>query len=55
MSWSSSKGGATPGAEFVFRLRAGQIHDWVIFGFLPDAQAERPNVYRDLGLTGQIA
>ncbi|OBB62145.1 hypothetical protein A5757_05095 [Mycobacterium sp. 852013-51886_SCH5428379] len=46
---------ATPGADFTFRLRSGQIHDWMIFGFLPDAQAERPNVYRDLGLRSAVA
>ena len=42
---------ATPGADFTFELRKGQIHDWPIFGFLPDAQREKPNIYRDLGLT----
>ncbi|MCT7661015.1 alpha/beta hydrolase [Mycobacterium deserti] len=44
----------TPGADFTFELRKGQIHDWPIFGFLPDAQAERPNIYRDLGLTEAV-
>jgi acetyl esterase/lipase len=44
------KAAATPSAEFTFELREGQIHDWVIFGFLPDARAERPRIYRDLGL-----
>lgn len=42
---------ATPGADFTFELRNGQIHDWTIFPFLPDAHVERPNIYRDLGLT----
>lgn len=45
------KANGTPGAEFTFELRKGQIHDWTIFGFLPDAHAERPNIYRDLGLS----
>ena len=44
------KASATPGADFTFELRRGQIHDWTIFGFLPDAHAERPKIYRDLGL-----
>ncbi|MDG4664540.1 alpha/beta hydrolase [Mycobacterium sp. 236(2023)] len=34
--------------DVTFRLRAGLIHDWYIFPFLPDARAERPNVYADL-------
>ena len=46
------KAAATPGADFTFELRNGEIHDWIIFAFLPDAIAERPNIYRDLGLTG---
>ena len=43
---------ATPGADFTFELRNGQIHDWIIFAFLPDARAERPGLYGHLGLTG---
>lgn len=42
------------GADFTFELRNGQIHDWVIFGFLPDAQREKANIYRDLGLTKTV-
>ena len=42
---------ATPGADFTFELRKGQIHDWIIFAFLPDARAERPGLYSHLGLT----
>jgi triacylglycerol lipase len=41
---------ATPGADFTFELRKGQVHDWIIFAFLPDARAERPGLYRHLGL-----
>ncbi|MCV7279946.1 alpha/beta hydrolase fold domain-containing protein [Mycolicibacterium flavescens] len=44
------KAAATPGADFTFELRRGQIHDWTIFPFLPDAHAERPKIYADLGL-----
>lgn len=31
-----------------FTLRNGLIHDYPIFQFLPEAQAERANIYRDL-------
>jgi acetyl esterase/lipase len=41
--------------EFTFELRHGEIHDWLIFAFLPDAVAIRPDVYRDLGLTANTA
>lgn len=34
--------------NFTFDLRRGLLHDWAIFGFLPDAQAVRSSVYRDL-------
>ncbi|SEH64513.1 Acetyl esterase/lipase [Mycolicibacterium rutilum] len=34
--------------NFTFNLSRGRLHDWAIFGFLPDAQAVRPSVYRDL-------
>jgi triacylglycerol lipase len=33
-----------------FRLRQGLLHDFVIYAPLPDAQAERTNLYRDLDL-----
>jgi len=35
---------------FTFRLRKGLLHDWVIYAPLPDAQAERANLYHDLAL-----
>lgn len=47
------KTASIPGAEFTFELRNGQIHDWIIFPFLPDAVAERPGLYRHLGISGQ--
>ena len=40
------------GAPFGFELRNGEIHDWVIFPFLPEAIAERPAIYRQLGIDG---
>lgn len=45
---------AAAGADLTFRLRNGEIHDWIIFGFLPDARAERPNLHADLGLTDKL-
>jgi acetyl esterase/lipase len=35
-----------PNVDFV--LRAGLIHDWPIFGFLPEAYTVRPAIYRAL-------
>jgi triacylglycerol lipase len=34
--------------NFTFTLRNGEIHDYPISGFLPDAQRERVNIFRDL-------
>lgn len=42
---------ATPGSDFTFELRRGQVHDWLIFAFLPDAREIRPSVYDALGLS----
>ncbi len=42
------------GADVTFELRNGQIHDWIIFAFLPDASAERPGLYCQLGLTSDF-
>lgn len=44
---------STPGAEITVELRSGQIHDWLIFAFLPDAVRERAGLYRHLGLAGR--
>lgn len=41
---------ASESTNFTFELRNGQFHDWTLFAFLPDATAERPGVYRALGL-----
>lgn len=40
--------------NFDFELRKGEIHDWIIFPFLPDAVAERPGLYEHLGLTDDV-
>jgi acetyl esterase/lipase len=36
--------------NFTFRLRRDLLHDFVIYAPLPDAQAERVNLYSDLGI-----
>jgi acetyl esterase/lipase len=36
--------------NFTFRLRMGLLHDFAIYAPLPDAQAERMNLYNDLGI-----
>jgi triacylglycerol lipase len=41
---------ATPGADFTFILRNGEIHDWAAVTILPEAQAVLPDIYRQLGL-----
>jgi acetyl esterase/lipase len=46
------KAASTPGADFTFELRNGEIHDWIIFPFLPDAIHERPGLYSHLGISG---
>lgn len=43
----ASAEGAT---NFTFALRKDLLHDWPIFPFLPDARADRPVIYRQLGL-----
>jgi acetyl esterase/lipase len=48
------KAALTPGADFTFELRKGEIHDWTIFPFLPEAIADRPGIYRGLGLTSGV-
>jgi acetyl esterase/lipase len=40
-----TEGGFT---NFTFNLRRHLIHDWGIFGFLPEAHTVRPQLYRDL-------
>jgi triacylglycerol lipase len=37
-------------SNFTFRLRKGLLHDHVIYAPLPDARADRQNLYNDLGL-----
>jgi acetyl esterase/lipase len=36
------------GLDITFVLRNGLMHDYPIFGFLPDAHAERPSIYQAL-------
>ncbi|MDT5387942.1 MAG: triacylglycerol lipase [Mycobacterium sp.] len=37
-------------SQVTFRLRQGLLHDYPIYVPLPEARAERPNLYRDLNL-----
>lgn len=39
-------------SNVTFRVRQGLLHDFVIYAPLPDAQAERTNLYNDLDLLG---
>jgi triacylglycerol lipase len=39
---------ATPGTDFSFDLRNGEIHDWAMTSWLPEARAVRPQIYRQL-------
>ncbi|RWA21144.1 hypothetical protein MELE44368_17215 [Mycolicibacterium elephantis DSM 44368] len=41
---------ATPGADFTFVLRTGELHDWAIITYLPETQAVLPDIYRQLGI-----
>ena len=41
---------ATPGADFTFILRKGEIHDWAVFTILPETQAVLPDIYQQLGI-----
>ena len=41
---------ATPGADFTFILRKGEIHNWAAFEFLPETAGLLPDIYRQLGI-----
>ena len=41
---------ATPGADFTFILRKGELHNWPALWFLPEAVAVRPDIYQRLGI-----
>jgi acetyl esterase/lipase len=41
---------ATPGADFTFILRKGEIHDWALFTILPETLAILPDIYQQLGI-----
>ncbi|HEY7054191.1 MAG TPA: alpha/beta hydrolase fold domain-containing protein [Mycobacterium sp.] len=42
---------ATPGADFTFILRKGEIHDWASVTLLPETRAVLPDIYRQLGIS----
>ena len=41
---------ATPGADFTFILRKGEIHDWAVVTILPETIAVLPDIYHQLGI-----
>jgi triacylglycerol lipase len=43
---------ATPGADFTFILRKGELHDWALNTILPETIAVLPDIYQQLGLIG---
>ena len=44
---------ATPGADFTFILRKGEIHIWAVNTILPETIAVLPDIYQQLGLGSQ--
>ncbi len=46
---------ATPGADFTFILRKGEIDHWALTSILPEAQAVLPDIYQQLGIIGSEA
>ena len=45
---------ATPGADFTFILRKGEIHDWAVITILPETQAVLPDIYHQLGIGSDV-
>jgi acetyl esterase/lipase len=41
---------ATPGADFTFILRNGELHIWAVNTILPETIAVLPDIYRQLGI-----
>jgi triacylglycerol lipase len=41
---------AIPGTHFTFDLRRGEIHDWAMTSWLPEARAVRSQIYHQLGV-----
>ena len=41
---------ATPGADFTFILRKGELHIWALNTILPETIAVLPDIYRQLGI-----
>ena len=45
---------ATPGADFTFILRKGELHDWPTVPILPETQAVLPDIYHQLGIGSDV-
>src|SRR6476620_4555095 len=41
---------ATPGADFTFILRRGELHDWAVVTIFPETRAVLPDIYQQLGI-----
>jgi hypothetical protein len=41
---------AIPDTNFTFDLRRGEIHDWAMTSWLPEARAVRSQIYHQLGV-----
>jgi YVTN family beta-propeller protein/VCBS repeat-containing protein len=46
---------ATPGADFTFILRNGELHIWAVNTILPETQAVLPDIYQQLGIGSQAS
>lgn len=46
---------ATPGTDFTFVLRKGELHIWAVNTILPETIAVLPDIYEQLGLIGSEA
>jgi len=45
---------ATPGSDFTFILRNGELHGWAGVFWLPEARAAKPDIYRQLGIGSEV-
>jgi acetyl esterase/lipase len=46
---------ATPGANFTFILRKGEIHIWAVNTILPETLAVLPDIYQQLGIGSDVS
>src|SRR6476619_2668694 len=46
---------ATPGADFTFILRKGELHIWALNTILPETIAVLPDIYHQLGIGSDVS